>query len=244
VAICGAGGRPTSRVDHDVKPISFFLKRQMIKKPYMLYADRHTNYRTTAQVKGWSLFFSGKPWVVKVGADWRHPSGPGPPPSGWLEHPVTHVSWYDSQAFCIWLSRKLGHEYRLPTEAEWEYAARAGSEADYCFGDEVARLADYGWYRKNSKFRLHRAAALKPNQWGLFDMHGNLNEWVSDWHRRDYYQNSPSRNPKGPTGGKLKVMRGGAWIYKSSGLRVSTRVGDKPDRVMNILGFRVVRVLR
>ncbi len=126
--------------------------------------------------------------------------------------PVERVSWKDAQRFLEKLNQKEQKgRYRLPTEAEWEYACRAGSATKYSFGNDEGRLGEYAWYDKNSGGKTHPVGQKKPNAWGLYDMHGNVWEWCSDWYDKDYYRNSPSRNPKGPTNGRYRVLRGGSW---------------------------------
>jgi formylglycine-generating enzyme required for sulfatase activity len=100
---------------------------------------------------------------------------------------------------------------RLPTEAEWEKAARAGSETKYCFGDSELELGDYAWYDSNSGKKTHPVGRKKPNKWEIYDMHGNVWEWCADWYDKNYYKNSPERNPKGPDSGSVRVLRGGGW---------------------------------
>jgi formylglycine-generating enzyme required for sulfatase activity len=120
--------------------------------------------------------------------------------------PLENVSWEDVQTFIERLNdKKDGHTYSLPTEAEWEYAARAGTTGDYA-GD----LDEMAWYIKNSGSKTHPVATKKANAWGLYDMHGNVWEWVSDWYGSDYYQNSPNNDPKGPNSGSARVYRGGS----------------------------------
>jgi formylglycine-generating enzyme required for sulfatase activity len=124
-----------------------------------------------------------------------------PSNSGWGRgnRPVINVSWNDAVAFCDWLSKMTGKKYRLPTEAEWEYACRAGTNSKYSFGNSTGDLGLYGWYDGNSGGKTHPVGSLRPNPWGLHDMHGNVFEWCSDWYGSNYYSSSPSRNPKGPS---------------------------------------------
>jgi formylglycine-generating enzyme required for sulfatase activity len=127
------------------------------------------------------------------------------------DYPVVFVSWDDAVAFCAWLSKKEGKTYRLPTEAEWEYSCRAGKVGtQYCFGDDDADLEKYAWYGKNSGARTHPVGKLKPNDWGLYDMHGNAWEWCQDYYDPNYYKTSRKKDPPGGTG-RGRVLRGGAW---------------------------------
>ena len=127
-----------------------------------------------------------------------------------LSYPVESVSWDDAVEFCRRLSelpeeKQAGRLYRLPTEAEWEYACRAGSTTRYYFGDDQSLLSEYAWFDDNSHRRTHPVGEKKPNSWGLYDMHGNNFEWCSDWYDMDYYANSPTEDPAGPATGSGRV---------------------------------------
>jgi len=131
------------------------------------------------------------------------------------QNPVDQVDWNDAVEFCRKLSalpaeKKAGYVYRLPTEAEWEYACRAGTTTKYSFGDSESELSDYDWNNKNSGFISHPVGGKKPNGWGLYDMHGNVFEWCQDWYGEDYYGKSPVADPRGPTSGSSRVARGGS----------------------------------
>ena len=129
---------------------------------------------------------------------------------------ANHISWSDAVRFCQALSKKTEGTVRLPTEAEWEYACRAGTVTEYCFGDDIGRLGEYAWYKKNAQDvgedYPHRVAQKKPNAWGLYDMHGNVWEWCQDWYVERYYGNSPTDDPSGPATGQSHVMRGSCWF--------------------------------
>jgi len=152
--------------------------------------------------------------------------------------PVEGVSWNDAQHFCEALNaKKDGYHYRLPTEAEWEYAARGGNEsARYGSLDEVA------WYRDNSRSTTHPVGEKLPNAFGLYDTLGNVWEWVHDWYGADYYSNSPGSDPPGPVSGEYRVLRGGSWRGVARGLaRVSSRYILRPNVRSSVLGFRCAR---
>jgi len=163
--------------------------------------------------------------------------------------PVEMVSWHDAQEFCLKLSalpeeKAAGHVYRLPTEAEWEYACRAGSTTRYCFGDSAETLGDYAWSTKNSQLTTHPVGEKKPNAWGLHDMHGNVCEWCADWYGKEYYSQSPPSDPSGPSSGASRVLRGGSWCYGYPDyFRCSLRNNFRPDYRYNYDGFRVARTL-
>jgi formylglycine-generating enzyme required for sulfatase activity len=132
---------------------------------------------------------------------------------------------------------------RLPTEAQWEYACRAGSTGSYCFGDSEAEHDDYGWYLKNSEKKTHPVGRKKPNPWGLYDIHGNVWEWCSDWYDQDYYKTSPTSDPTGPPFGSRRVYRGGSAVDGARDYRSARRNSDTPGRRDYYLGFRVSLVL-
>jgi formylglycine-generating enzyme required for sulfatase activity len=157
--------------------------------------------------------------------------------------PGDRVNGNDVQGFIQRLNAKDGGNYfRLPTEAEWEYAARAGSDDDYSFGDNPSSLAQYAWFGNlGYKGSSHEVAQKDPNDWGLYDMHGNVWEWVQDWYSPSYYSDSPINNPLGPETGKYRVYRGGSWVGKATNLRSAVRFSALPVTRTHDLGFRLVR---
>lgn len=155
--------------------------------------------------------------------------------------PVINVSWEDATAYCEWLSKQTGEHYRLLTEAEWEYACRAGSVARYCFGEDERQLEDYAWYSKNAGRKTHPVGEKRANAWGLHDVYGNVWEWVQDWHANDYYRRSPRENPTGPESGSYRVIRGGSWDYDAENCRSAYRLRDDPGSRSYDLGFRLAR---
>jgi eukaryotic-like serine/threonine-protein kinase len=158
------------------------------------------------------------------------------------EHPVVNVSWNDAVAFAEWLSQKEGPTYRLPTEAEWEYACRAGTTTRYSFGDDQSQLGEYAWFEGNSGDRTHPVGQKKANAWGLFDMHGNVWEWCWDWYADDYYKRSPTDDPRGPDEACTRVFRGGSWNIGPDYARSAFRMAYLPEHRFNGLGFRLARV--
>jgi formylglycine-generating enzyme required for sulfatase activity len=159
------------------------------------------------------------------------------------KHPVVWVSWNNAVDFCKWLAAKEGRAYRLPTEAEWEYSCRAGkAERAYCFGDDEAQLGNYAWYTKNSGGGTHPVGKKKPNDWALYDMHGNAWEWCQDNYDPDYYKNSPMKDPPGGAGAE-RVIRGGSWgDLPAYGGRSAFRNHLHPADRFNRVGFRVLLV--
>ena len=164
---------------------------------------------------------------------------------------VSSVSWSDAVKFISWLNKKEGTKaYRLPTEAEWEYAARAGTTTKYSWGNSTSQMGNYAWYNDRSFDPLdhytYAVGGKKPNPWGLYDMHGNVWEWVQDWYDHDYYRDSPTNDPKGVRSGRFRVFRGGSWYGSRHGtttifLRSAHRGSGKPGGSSNDLGFRLVR---
>jgi len=159
------------------------------------------------------------------------------------QFPVEWVSWEDAVEFCRRLSQKEGKTYRLPTEAEWEYACRAGSTTRYCIGDAPADLVEYAWYDENSDDTTHPVGQKKPNAWGLYDMHGNVWEWCADRFAEDYYRASPADDPNGPDSRVFRVLRGGAWYLQPWVLRSARRDSYPPRDRFHGYGFRVARTL-
>jgi formylglycine-generating enzyme required for sulfatase activity len=152
--------------------------------------------------------------------------------------PVESVSWDDAQDFIKRLNaRGDGQTYRLPTEAEWEYAARASTPADY-----IGSLDEMAWYLDNSSSATHPVGQKKPNAWGLYDMYGNVSEWCQDWWDRFYKRTGPSSDPTGPSSGYTRVLRGGSWRVPASNLRFANLV-TAPGTRYNYVGFRLVAVV-
>jgi formylglycine-generating enzyme required for sulfatase activity len=166
-------------------------------------------------------------------------------PSTWGEYddtPVQNVSWDDAMEFCRNLSelpeeRQAGRVYRLPTEAEWEYACRAGTNTKYSFGDDESRLAEYAWYQDNSNGQPHFVGKKKPNAWGLFDMHGNVWEWCSNCYSE--YKGDAKMDPRGPSGAPSRVIRGGGWFNTAGDCQSAHRLRAVTSFKLGFLGFRV-----
>ena len=156
--------------------------------------------------------------------------------------PVENVSWYEAVDFCKKLSelpeeKKAGRVYRLPTEAQWEYACRAGSKTAYSFDDEEGLLPEHGWFNRNSSDRIHTVGLLEPNAWGLYDMHGNVWEWCSDWYEE--YPKGAVSDPTGPKEGSDRVFRGGSWHDVAAYCQSADRIRLYPSIRSRDLGFRL-----
>ncbi len=154
--------------------------------------------------------------------------------------PVDYVSWDDVQDFLKILREKSKKNYDLPTEAEWEKASRADSLTRYCFGDDPKDLDDYAWYYNNSGIQPHPVGKKKPNNWGIYDMYGNILEWCSDWYDEKYYSASQYKNPDGPAAGTLHILRGGSWLNYQPSANSYSRVRLIPKIKLNDVGFRCV----
>jgi len=154
--------------------------------------------------------------------------------------PIESVSWEEATAFCRELGGRIGRTCRLPTEAEWEYACRAGSPKAFSFGDQVERLAEHAWYEDNSNDTPHEVGTKKPNAHGIYDVHGNVWEWCLDWFAAGYYAKGPRRDPQGPDAGTQRVIRGGAWSSAAKFCRSATRDMYPPSTKVADVGFRVV----
>jgi formylglycine-generating enzyme required for sulfatase activity len=179
-------------------------------------------------------------------------------------HPVLGITWHAAMQYCRWLSVKTGKHYRLPTEAEWEYACRAGTKTAYFFGDDPKQLGDYAWFADNADEKTHQIGTKKPNPWGLYDMYGNVSEWCLDRFKKDAYagfsRNTPALSPVIlPNEARYpNVVRGGSWGDEAKDCRSAARIGSErdwlrqdPQRPQSIwwmtdgdfVGFRLVRAV-
>lgn len=214
-----------------------------------------TGYRTTAEREGTAWGYREGKWSNFAGLTWQSPDFDQTD-----SHPVTCVSWEDAVAFCEWLSQSEGRQYRLPTEAEWEYACRAGTDTAFFWGDEPSNGKGYlngadssgkpdgGFWGNPFRFhdghvRTSPVGSYRSNGYGLYDMHGNVNEWCSDYYSSDYYSKSPVNDPTGPSGeSTFRVNRGGCWVYNAGGCRSASRGCYAPSFRSIDLGFRVALV--
>ena len=160
------------------------------------------------------------------------------------DYPATDVTWHDAREFIEKLNEKEGtNKYRLPTEAEWEYACRAGTKTAFYWGDTMD--GKYCWYRENTwdvgQEYAHEVKKKLPNAWGLYDMSGNVWEWCQDRCWKDYYEHSPEKDPQGSPNGEERVLRGGSWRADPCLCRSAVRIGDAPDDTIGRSGFRVAR---
>ena len=184
--------------------------------------------------------YENNDWEERSGRSWRNPGY-----SPLADHPVVCVNWEDVSAYAGWLSGETGVLHRLPTEAEWEYACRAGTTTRWSFGDEESQLGDYAWYHDNAwgvgKTHAQAVGGKLPNAWGLHDMHGNVFEWVQDWYSRSY-NSSPRVDPPGPSTGSNRVIRGGDFYFDAWNLRSAGRNRSSPGDRYSGVGVRLVRL--
>ena len=200
--------------------------RVRITKPFYLGVHEVTQEQ-------WKRVMGSRPWSgekrVKEGADYA----------------AMFIGWGDAMEFCRKLSSKEGQTYHLPTEAQWEYACRAGTTTRYSFGDDASDLSSYAWFAENTrgvgKEYAHRVGQKRANPWGLHDMHGNVSEWCQDWFAEDYFEKSQTEDPAGPNTGSFHVFRGGSWVNPPRNCRSADRHGARTDYWTN-LGFRVALV--
>ncbi len=205
--------------------------------------DAMPNEKPQHRVRITKPFYLGKylvtqeQWETVMGGNPSHFKGP--------KNPVETVIWDFCQQFLGVLNAKSvagAGKFQLPTEAQWEYACRAGSKTRYCFGDDESKLRDYAWYEKNLNSKTHPVGEKKPNAWGLYDMHGNVWEWCQDGYDPRYYASSPTDDPTGPATGSGRVGRGGSWFDPARFCRSAGRFNFDPGGGSNGLGLRVVRV--
>jgi len=228
-------GRADEQPVHEVCVNDFYMGKHEVTLGKFEVFIQETAYVTDAERDGGCLFWMGKGWRKDATVIWNRPGF-----SQTSRSPVTCVSWNDANAYLSWKRKKTGLPYRLPTEAEWEYAARSGGKSEALAGTKNTEQIDsYAWFRKNSGGRPQAVGWKKPNGLGLYDMSGNVWEWVSDRYHADYYQNSPRKNPKGPSVGKGHVMRGGSWYVIPKAVRTVHRNWTYAHKRYNSLGFRL-----
>ena len=194
--------------------------------------------QTTEVTQGqWKAVMGTEPWkgkdYVKEGTNYA----------------ATQVRWHDALAYCKKLSEQEGKTYRLPTEAEWEYACRAGTKTRWSFGNDKKVHGDHAWWQVNAsdigEQYAHQVGLKKPNAFGLYDMHGNVWEWCNDCYGHDYYKQLPKKDPTGPETQRntWRVLRGGSWLNLSLFTRSASRDRNYPNQRRHHYGFRVVREL-
>ena len=190
--------------------------------------DDETQHKVTL-TKG---FWLGKYPVTQ--SQWESVMGDNPFCDEGDDNPVDSVSWDDCKEFIKKINSRFNFTARFPTEAEWEYACRAGNGEAY---SGTGDLDEMGWYDENSEYETHPVGEKEPNDWGFYDMHGNVWEWCADW--SGSYPTKAVTDPKGPTSGDLRVLRGGSWLHNAGGCRSALRLSDGPDDGDILYGFRL-----
>lgn len=219
------------------------IKLEMVEIQAGVFLMGDENEKPQHKVRITKPFYMGKYLVTQE--QWEAVRHSNPSCFKGPKNPVEQVTWEECQVFLDKLNAKTGEhrsKFTLPTEAQWEYACRAGSTTRYCFGNDESGFGDYAWYKDNSREMTHPVGEKKPNVWGLYDMHGNVWEWCQDLYDDGYYVDSPTDDPAGPTAGSRRVMRGGAWSVEARECRSAGRNYFLPGFGCASLGFRVVVV--
>ena len=239
---------------HSVRLSEFYMSKYVVTLEEFRKFIEDTKYETDAEKSNSSGIWDGKEWKDKEGINWRHGVKGELRSASEDNHPVLHVSWNDAEAYCKWLSGKTGKKFRLPTEAEWEYSCRSGTTTPFNTGANLTTdQANYDGnypYNNNPKgqYRSKTVAVdnFDPNAWGLYNMHGNVREWCSDWFGGNYYEECKAKgvveNPSGPETGSHRVLRGGFWNSHARHCRSAYRNNDTPDYRSYFVGFRLVFV--
>jgi len=241
-------GESAEKPLHNVTVSDFYMgKMEVTLAQFKAFIDA-TLYTTDAEKDGGSYVWIGSKYKIKSGVNWLF-NGKGSMRSiKEYNHPVNNVSWKDATAFCEWLKKKTGKTYRLPTEAEWEYACRAGTTTPFNTGNNLTTSqANYDGnysYKNNAKGiyrkRTISVGSFTPNTWGLYDMHGNVWEWCSDLNGKYDYDNESQTNPIGASYGSFRVLRGGCWNNSALRCRVTERGAEMPGLCSDGIGFRLV----
>ncbi len=249
-------GSDNEKPIHTVTVSDFYLSKYEVTVAEFRAFINDSGYVTDAEKEGNSYGYDGTTWKSIDGRNWRHDTEGN---TGQDDHPVVNVSWNDAVAYCDWMSKKTGKMYRLPTEAEWEYAAGNGyRHTKYSWGNGDPSGKTGGSLRDESSERKFNwgsifegyddgyattapVGSFNKNDFDLFDMTGNVWEWCSDWYGSDYYKTSPSGNPKGPDSGSYRVIRGGSWNYSPQSCRVANRYFLTPGNRNYSIGFRLAR---
>jgi len=261
-------GSPENEVDrqkdetqHKVKLTDFYMgKYEVTVAEFRKFMEESDYKKTDAEKENWSFVYTGDDEFLyeKKGVNWRHDVRGKERTQMEENHPVIHVSWNDAVAYCKWLSKTTGQTYRLPTEAEWEYACRAGAPTPTPFATGNNLMTDQANYNGNKPYNNNSKGiyrkntvsvdSFEPNAWGLYNMHGNVWEWCNDWYDGGgaYYEGCKAGgvplNPVGPKSGSDRVLRGGGWGSHAGRCRSADRDRRTPARRRSDIGFRLVFV--
>ena len=227
---------------HNVAVKDFYIDKYEVTVGEFRKFISATGYVTSAQTQGWSYVWDGTKTINQRGVTWEYDAFGFKRNADQENRPVIYVSYIDAMAYCNWLSSTTKKKYRLPTEAEWEYAARGGNKAvgkcNYSGSNVIDEVA---WYKNNGNGQTHPVGEKKPNQMGIFDMSGNVAEWCADWYSEKYYSKKISDNPQGPESGVTRSVRGGSWFSDAGLARNSSRAGFDPNFSCGYNGFRIAK---
>lgn len=231
---------------HLVKLDDFYIGKTEITIAQFAKFVEETNYKTDAEIKGRSYIWDDEKalMVEKENVNWRcNELGELINENDYSYYPVVYISWQDATAFCNWLSEKTGKKYSLPTEAQWEYAARGGKYSKGYMYSGSNKIKKVAWYWDDSQREEHPVSNLLPNELGIHDMSGNVYEWCYDWYEATYSTEN-QENPEGPENEKSKlfrrVIRGGSWATTKNFCRVTNRDSGNPNLGTSTSGFRIV----
>jgi len=236
-----------SETQHKVRLSNFFMSKYAVTVSDFRRFVESTGYQTDAEKAGFSVIvFNGKAKKGE-GVHWRCGVSGSARTQSEENHPVLHVSWNDAVAYCKWLSANTGKYFRLPTEAEREYACRAGSRTAFNTGINISiQQANFVDDQKQWRSGTASVDSFAPNAWGLYNIHGNVYEWCSDWYGGTYYDDCKAKgtvlNPAGPATGLYRVIRGGSWNNLAENCRSANRNGSNPGSRSSDVSFRVVFV--
>jgi len=231
---------------HLVKLDDFYIGKTEITIAQFAKFVEETNYKTDAEIKGRSYIWDDEKalMVEKENVNWRcNELGELINENDYSYYPVVYISWQDATAFCNWLSEKTGKKYSLPTEAQWEYAARGGRYSKGYMYSGSKKIKKVAWYWDDSQREEHPVSNLLPNELGIHDMSGNVYEWCYDWYEATYSTEN-QENPEGPENEKSKlfrrVIRGGSWATTKNFCRVTNRDSGNPNLGTSTSGFRII----
>ena len=257
---CGDNDEPTSHIPEQVKTKTGIEMVLIPKGEFTMGDNRGEDDEKPAHKVQISAFYMDKYEVTQK--SYEGMMGRNPAKFKGPDKPVERVSWFSAVKYCNMRSLREGLRpcydletlkcnydadgYRLPTEAEWEYACRAGTDTRYSFGNAPGKLGQYAWFKANANKTSHPVGQKKPNPWGLYDMHGNIWEWCNDYYSENYYQKSSGENPHGPSTGEERVLRGGSWASGAESSRCWRRYSETPGFAdvcfgYEAYGFRCVR---
>ncbi len=232
-------GESDEKPMHTITLSNYFIGKYEVTVGQFRKFIAATGYKTSADINGGSYLWNGSQWKLQPGINWEYDALGFKRPETEENHPVIHVSWTDALEYTKWLSSVTGKAFRLPTEAEWEFAARGGMSSNgYTFAgsNDINQVA---WSLDNKSNQTFPVGKKQPNELGIYDMTGNVWEWCNDWYDADYYAKSPSTNPQGSKSGLFKVIRGGSWGGLSNFNRVTFRYRYFPGNRGKFNGYRI-----